>query len=261
MVLYFEGNASTGDCGSICGSGHCVLSAQRQRQSKLACHLPAVWLVLRAYLWIPRWFVRSHGHARTAATTLRHCSSQALGGACCGYSTPLSLCNHTCAYYYTSRAMILSYIPNCWLDSALLFFWWCAISCIEATKKRIYVNYYVWITVVSERVVGYCIHLSEQKHERLSYKSMPASYWQWNRAGFDLIVAKGFSNYFQSLVYNSTSTSTNEKIFMDVCNLFVFFFSGKTIVWPGTKMFNAGYWLELILKSFPLVPIQSNSRY
>lgn len=75
------------------------------------------------------------------------------------------------------------------------------------------------------------------------------------------LIAKGFSNYFQSLVYNSTSTSTNEKIFMDVCNLFVFFFSGKTIVWPGTKMFNAGYWLELILKSSPLVPIQSNSRY
>lgn len=30
-----------------------------------------------------------------------------------------------------------------------------------------------WISIVSERVVVYCVHLG-QKHERLSYKSIPS---------------------------------------------------------------------------------------
>lgn len=112
---YFEGNASIGDRGSICSSGYCVLSAQRQCQGKLACHLPAVWLILRAYLWIPHWFVRSHGYADTADITLRHCPSQALGQIVGSFASDpavvkcdimlqlldymLSLCSLMCAYY------------------------------------------------------------------------------------------------------------------------------------------------------------------
>ena len=144
-------------------------------------------------------------------------------------------------------AMILSPIyPNCWLDSALLlFFWWCALSCIEATKNEYgwTIMYGSWISIVSERVVVYCVHLG-QKHERLSYKSLPA-------IGSETVVvlnwlANGIYQLFPvSDVQWYQYAGTNQKIFMDVCNLFIFPLSSRTIIITVTALKTSRYIMDL----------------